>query len=164
MMKCVDVGPDDVNTLIDINNRAVPHVNRLNEADLRSILAQTCFAKKVEQGDQIAGFLLVLGPGQPYLSPNYQWFAHRFDHFAYVDRIVVHESSRGAGVGQMLYQALHDYCGQEQIGRICCEVNIRPENPGSAAFHQSWGFASVGTQETEGGTKQVDLLVKKLKP
>jgi hypothetical protein len=162
-MKCVDVVPGDVLELVEINNLSVPHVNELSEADFRTILAQSCFAKKVVKGDELAGFLLALEPGQPYGSPNYQWFAQRYDRFAYVDRIVVSESSRGAGVGHRLYEALHDYCQQRHLPQITCEVNIKPENPGSAAFHQGWGFVSVGTQETEAGTKQVDLLVKKLK-
>jgi predicted GNAT superfamily acetyltransferase len=34
---------------------------------------------------------------------------------------------------------------------ICCEVNLRPHNPGSFAFHQRLGFAVVGEQDTEAG-------------
>ena len=45
---------------------------------------------------------------------------------------------------------------------MTCEVNLRPPNPGSMAFHRAMGFDEVGTQNTEGGSKTVSLLVKRL--
>ena len=41
---------------------------------------------------------------------------------------------------------------------LACEVNEQPPNPASMAFHERFGFAAVGRQETEGGTKQVALM------
>ena len=46
--------------------------------------------------------------------------------------------------------------------QLVCEVNLRPANPGSLAFHQRLGFKQVGTQETQNGKKKVAFLLKKI--
>ena len=45
---------------------------------------------------------------------------------------------------------------------LTCEVNLRPPNLESLAFHRKLGFEPVGEQETGGGAKRVCLLVKSL--
>ena len=47
-------------------------------------------------------------------------------------------------------------------GCITCEVNTRPANPDSMAFHERLGFREVGRQQTEGGAKEVALLAWEL--
>lgn len=161
-MEIQDLGQGDLKELVRINNLALPHVNELDEGSAADIIAQASFAIKVLQGGKFAGFLLGLEPGQAYASLNYRWFCDRYDQFAYVDRIVVSEECRGSGVGQALYEALMSFCRARSIPRITCEVNIEPPNPGSLAFHHQFGFVSAGTQRTEGGAKEVDLLVLEL--
>ncbi len=161
-MSILDLTLNDAEAFLALNNMAVPHVNELDAAAVAALFGQASYAKQVLIDNQMAGFLLVLEPGQPYASLNYGWFSDRYDSFAYVDRIVVSEDFRGQGVGQKLYNDLADYCRDKNLPRICCEVNIEPPNPGSAAFHRQFGFVSQGSQRTEGGTKEVDLLVKEL--
>ena len=43
------------------------------------------------------------------------------------------------------------------------EVNLRPRNDGSLAFHDRLGFVEVGQQETDYGTL-VSLMAKPLSP
>ena len=45
---------------------------------------------------------------------------------------------------------------------LTCEVNLRPPNEGSIAYHERHGFKRVGTQETEGGSKEVAMMEKRL--
>ena len=162
MTELLNLSEADMEGILALNNAAVPHVNELNQASAWQLVSQAFYAKKVQIDEAVAGFLIVLEPGESYQSVNYQWFSDRLSQFAYVDRIVIAEEQRGAGVGKALYQGLIDVCRVREIPRICCEVNIEPPNPGSAAFHARFGFQSVGQQSTEGGTKQVDLLVKEL--
>lgn len=114
---------------------------------------------------RILGFLLALPPGMPYDSPNYQWFEERLSDFVYVDRVAVATGERGRGTGRALYEALDAALGTHAPGSpglptLCCEVNLRPPNPGSLAFHQHLGFHVVGEQDTEQGTKRVALMVR----
>jgi predicted GNAT superfamily acetyltransferase len=37
-----------------------------------------------------------------------------------------------------------------------------PPNKGSILFHEKYGFEQVGTQKTEGGNKEVSLMVYKI--
>lgn len=44
-------------------------------------------------------------------------------------------------------------------GALACEVNTRPRNKDSLAFHERLGFKSVGEQDTDGGQKTVTMLL-----
>lgn len=106
---------------------------------------------------RIAGFLLAIGPGQPYTSPNYRWFAARAHDFLYIDRVVVAGDRQGAGVGRALYDDVIAWAVRRGFGRLVCEVDVEPPNPVSDAFHRRFGFVEVGTQWVAGGTKRVSL-------
>ena len=41
---------------------------------------------------------------------------------------------------------------------IICEYNIKPMNLISKKFHEKFGFRKVGSQKTEGGTKEVLMM------
>jgi uncharacterized protein len=107
----------------------------------------------------IQGFLLTLGPGRPYSSDNYRFFSERHDDFHYIDRIVIDGGARRRGIGRRLYDAL---MAATSSTVLCCEVNLRPANPVSLAFHVNLGFREVGRQTTDGGSKLVALLERPL--
>ena len=159
-----DLQADELEQFVRLNNLAVPHVNELSVASASALLDEASFAWALVDAGELAGVLIVFGPGASYQSENYRWFSNKYQQFAYVDRIVIAESHRGSGLGRQFYQALIESCGETSVPRICCEVNLLPPNPGSSAFHQQMGFVSVGTQVTGAGAseKQVDLLVKEL--
>ena len=152
----------DIPQFLELNNLAVPHVNAHEKASLAALIDQAWFCRQVCSGEKMTGFLLALTKGQSYASMNYAWFCDRFDDFAYVDRIVVGEDSRGQGLAGALYQSLFVEARAAGLLRVCCEVNLEPPNPNSLAFHQHLGFIEVGQQETDGGSKRVCLLVKGL--
>ena len=79
----------------------------------------------------------------------------------YVDRIVIDPSFQHKGLGLAFYDNLEKFC-QGQTPIITCEVNLKPKNYGSLLFHKKYGFKQVGTQETDGGEKEVSLLVCKI--
>jgi hypothetical protein len=108
-----------------------------------------------------AGFLIGLRPGLDYGSENYRWFCDHYGDFGYVDRVAVDESARRFGVASQLYD---DFANKLRghVDCMTCEVNIRPRNESSMRYHETHGFVQVATQETEGGSKKVALLEKKL--
>lgn len=149
----------DLPVLQRLNEAAVPAVNSLSTGDLRDLLASALIADVIEDEGTVAGFVLCLSEGTDYDSPNYRWFDNRYARFAYVDRVVVDSASRGRGLGGRLYDALE----AKLIGlrpRLGCEVNEVPPNRASMRFHTRRGFTVIGRQATEGGQKQVALLVK----
>ncbi len=156
------VTSNDIQDFLAINNLAVPHVNELDDASLGELLDQAWWCHQFRDADRMQAFLLVLKKGQSYQSLNYQWFSERYENFAYVDRIVVSEQNRGAGLAGKLYEALFDAARASGLNRVCCEVNVEPANPVSLAFHHRLGFNPVGEQETDSGAKKVSLLIKEL--
>ena len=147
--------------ILDLNESAIPAVNSLALADLEQLAAQSCYFRVALLDDEVVGFLLMLPPGASYSSVNYAWFSKHYDDFAYVDRIVISPSAAGNGIGRRFYNdAIEVLAGAHS--RINCEVNIKPRNEASLAFHAALGFVEVGQQDTESGSKRVSLLSREL--
>ena len=146
----------DLPELLTVNNAAVPNVNEVGADRFAELVAMAALAIVATDGDALLGFVLAMAEGADYDSANYRWFSARYQRFLYVDRVIVAESGRGAGTGTALYKAVFEHAGAGVP--VTCEVNVRPANEGSMRFHQRHGFAEVGRQDTEGGTKTVALL------
>jgi len=158
------VDPDDLDEILQLNNAAVPAVNRLERSDLEWFAehAHTFLVKPTADG-RVAGYMIGLhGPGVGYDSLNYRWFSDRYERFVYVDRIVVAETGRGQGMGQELYSEFAARGRAEGHSVMLAEVNIKPRNDISLRFHEQYGFKPVGEQDTEGGAKRVVMLEKRL--
>ncbi|MFK7732853.1 MAG: GNAT family N-acetyltransferase [Pseudomonadales bacterium] len=145
--------------ILELNEQAVPHVNSIGTDVLGALAEQAFYFKVAIHEQQVVGFLLTLGTGATYDSLNYRWFSTHFDQFVYVDRIVVSPQHAGLGIGKKLYQDLEVHA-KNVAPIIACEVNLKPANPNSLAFHSKQGFQEVGQQETEGGQKVVCLMTK----
>ncbi|MCB1760696.1 MAG: GNAT family N-acetyltransferase [Gammaproteobacteria bacterium] len=153
--------PEDFELLLALNEGALPHVNRIDAAELAELFGQSFSCNLAIVDGEVAGFMLALLQDASYQSPNYRWFTARYPEFVYVDRIVIAPKFSRLGLGAHLYRQLErSAVGQAPL--LACEVNLRPANPASLAFHKSIGFAEVGQQETDGGAKLVSLMVKAL--
>lgn len=147
----------DLPAALALNNAAVPAVNELDAPALAALVDEGAVSLVAEVDGVFAGFCVVLPPGLAYDSLNYRWFSARYDDFAYLDRIAVAPEFRRYGLGRAMYAELV----RRLVGAVpvlLCEVNIRPRNEVSLAFHASLGFREVGQQDTSGGTKTVSLL------
>lgn len=149
--------PADLDALVAVNDGAYPAVPITPAAELADLIAMSRVALVVDDGE-VAGFVVALAPGRPYASENYTWFSARSNDFVYVDRIVLAPRLQGQGVGPRLYAAVAEAARADGATEITCEVNVRPANPGSLAFHARLGFVEVGRQETKGGATEVALL------
>jgi len=150
----------DFDEVLALNTSSVPHVNLIPREQLQWFVEHASFLQIARIDERLAGFLIGLRPGTGYASPNYRWFCSHYDDFAYIDRVAVAEWARRQGIAEALYAAFAD--SQPGVPVLTCEVNIRPSNEGSMVFHQRLGFRQVGSQETDGGKKEVALMEKAL--
>lgn len=110
-----------------------------------------------EVDGELAAFLIAIREGQPYDSENYVWFSKKYPQFLYIDRIVIDESFRAAGLGRALYEAVKDHAKKTGVGVVTCEVDTIPYNETSLKFHEAMEFREVGEQIIRGGAIKVSL-------
>lgn len=156
-----NAAPDDLEAILALNELVVPAVNSLSISDIRWFHDHAHQFRVAHADETLAGFLIGFLEGSSYGSDNYRWFAERYERFAYVDRIAVSLDARRYGIASMLYDdLLAGLPGSVPV--LTCEVNLRPPNPGSIAFHERLGFEEAGRQEVDGGAKEVALLVRRI--
>jgi predicted GNAT superfamily acetyltransferase len=154
--------PNDLETVLVLNESVMPHVSSISIADMQDFLAKAVYFRVAcDAEDQVVAFLIGLAPDTEYSSLNFRWFCDHYENFAYVDRIAVATSTRRQGVAEALHQDFSN-ATDEWAQHLVCEVNLLPANPGSMAFHHRLGFNQVGTLETHNGTKKVVFLLKNI--
>ena len=151
-MQVSDVTAADLDDVLELNEACVPHVNSLDKEAMRWFAEMAHYFHQVRKDGRLAGFLIGLGPGLDYASPNYRFFADRHEKFGYVDRVAVAPEARRLGVGSLLYtEYAKSMLGVAPV--MACEVNLQPPNRSSMTYHEKHGFVCVATQQTEGGLK-----------
>ncbi len=154
-----DVQAEQLPEILDINNRALPHVNHLTLEDLTRLWEMSCYCRIAIKAGSPAGFLLAMTADTPYESENFRWFRKHHDSFVYIDRVVVKPEFRGLGVGKVFYADIESF-SETRAPVLACEVNLEPRNDASLLFHGAFGFNEVGQHVYNG--KRVSLMVKQL--
>ena len=157
-----DATPQDWPALLQLNAASVAELSPLDEQRLGYILAlaHRCLVVAEQDGvEGVLGFAIAIAPGSDYDSANYRWFAERYESFLYLDRIAVASRSRRTGVGARLYDAME--AAAAPFGRMVCDVNIKPRNDASLAFHAARGYRELD-QLAHGDVKTVALMIKEL--
>jgi uncharacterized protein len=155
--------PDDLPLAHAINQAEVPAVGDETLESLGHIVDESVIAVVAEDGGVVAGFCLVLAPGADYDSGNYRWFSERYDDFVYLDRVAITPAFQRRGLGRAMYAEVERLAAERRPSatRFTLEVNLRPRNDTSLAFHAALGFAEVGQRETSYGAL-VSLMAKPL--
>ncbi len=154
------VRTEDTEAVLRLNEEHVPLVSTM-DADRMARLQEWCDRALVVEADgEVAGFVVTFGPGSPYDSENYRWFAQRYDRDCYyLDRIVIDPRFRRRGLASLVYDEAERLAAP--YGRLALEVNSRPANEPSLAFHAGRGFVPVGERTYADGTA-VSMMVKEL--
>jgi predicted GNAT superfamily acetyltransferase len=159
-MEISKIEQSDFVAVLALNEESVPHVSSISAEELQWFSDNADFLHIAKIDGRFAGFLIGLRPGTEYASPNYRWFCNNYEDFAYVDRVAVSKWARRQGVAELLYDTFAR--SQSGVPVMTCEVNIRPSNETSMLYHERMGFRQVGSQETNGGEKEVAFMEKKL--
>lgn len=144
--------------LLALNNRSAIETSFLEADRVEHMVAGAFAALHVPDARAL---LITFDQSADYDSPNFLWFRERFARFVYIDRIVVDEAARGAGLAGKLYGQLFDLARAAGHDLIACEVNSQPPNPGSDAFHAAMGFIEAGVASLAPG-KTVRYLTRAL--
>lgn len=155
--------PDDLPTVHVINEAAYPAVGTETIEALGHIADESLIALVADEEatGAIAGFCLVLAPGADYDSMNYRWFGERYEDFVYLDRVAISPDFQRRGLGRAMYAEVERLAAERRPSarEFTLEVNLRPRNDQSLAFHAGLGFVEVGQRETDYGTL-VSLMSK----
>jgi len=146
-------------SMLALNNVHAQELSWLEPEWLERLVAQAFFARRIGNLD---AFILALDQDARYDSPNFLWFRARYPRFVYVDRIVVASSARGRGYARRLYLDLFEDAVRAGHERVVCEINTRPPNPQSGAFHAALGFVDVGSASIHNDSKTVRYLSRAL--
>jgi uncharacterized protein len=151
-------GIDDTDTpsVLALNLESEAVLSPMDATRYAHLRAQAEYARVLDEDGGVVAFLLAFREGADYDSPNYRWFADRYETFLYIDRVVVAVSHQGRGLGALLYDDLFAFARASGVARITCEFDIDPPNAASERFHARRGFREVGTQSLPTG-KRVSL-------
>jgi predicted GNAT superfamily acetyltransferase len=145
--------------MLALNNIHAQELSWLEPERLPYLVEQAFLARRIGNLD---AFLLAFDQDAQYDSPNFLWFRARYPRFVYVDRIVVASSARGRGHARRLYLDLFEQAAHAGHEWVVCEVNARPPNPESDAFHAALGFVEVGHASIHNDRKRVRYLLRAL--
>src|SRR6478736_2100722 len=145
--------------MLALNNDHAQELSWLEPARLQYLVEQSFLARRI---GNLEAFLLAFDQDAHYDSPNFQWFRARYPRFVYVDRIVVAQSARGRGHARLLHHDLFEQALRAAHELVVCEVNSRPPNPESDAFHAALGFVEVGSASVYEDSRTVRYLARTL--
>lgn len=151
--------PHDFPAVLGLNHESVHFLSPLTSERLARLHADAALHLVAGHDGQVAAFVLAFREHAEYVGSNYRWFAERYPRFLYVDRVVVGSTLRGQGAGRQLYEHVFFVARRDEVPLVCCEFDIDPPNPASAAFHARFGFSEVGRQAVADGRKQVSMQV-----
>ncbi len=159
-----DATHHDFADILALNAESVHFLSPLTAERLAELNRESAYHRVVATDESVGGFLLALREGCAYDSPNYQWFAARYEKFLYVDRIVISVAHQGQRIGQHLYSDLFAFARRTDAGMVACEFDVDPPNEPSRRFHARFGFQELGSQWVAAGTKRVSMQAVSLAP
>lgn len=141
---------DDIDTIVDLNQDALEGVGPLDYESAALLVKQADQALVLDDGGDVAGFVITLPTGATYDSSRYEWFEDRLDDYVYLDRIVVAETHRRQGVASRLYDAIES--------DLPVALEVYDTNVPSLEFHRRRGYQPIGQLRHAGKTNL--MLVK----
>jgi len=152
------IRPVHYSQILKLNAEFVHWLSPMDEAELIKILNLALYARQIDGAKGV-----LLGYAHDVVYPdhkNLNWLRPRVENFFYIDRIIIDAAAQGQGLGQQLYQDLERHVRAKGYSALVCDVNTRPDNPGSHRFHLRFGFKAIGEQYFESYDKSVRYYKK----
>jgi len=108
--------------ILKINEEFVHWLSHWDEARMKWVLARSDYARQIDEAQAV------------------------LINYFYIDRIIIDSASQGQGYGRILYEDMAKFARARGYDWLACEVNTKPDNPGSHAFHLKMGFEVMGDQ------------------
>lgn len=156
-----DVQTQDLPSVLKLNNQAGPNILPMTQADVARFHDTAPYFKVGVVHGEVAAFLIALNNNSHCDGQNFQWFKSHFEHFTYIDRIVVSSQHRGHGLGRAFYADASSFA-EVHSAHLCCEVFMDPPNDIALLFHSMFGFKEVGQQVMTSAGRRVSMLAKEL--
>lgn len=155
---------DDLDAISAINEAAVPAVSSVSRDTMARLVNESLIVLvAVDDDGTVGGFCNVFDPGAEYDSQNYAWFAERYPDFIYLDRIAIVPAFQRRGLGHKMYAEVEKLAARlrPSATSFTLEVNLKPRNDQSLAFHAQLGFTEVGVRSPS-DDYSVSMMVKPL--
>jgi predicted GNAT superfamily acetyltransferase len=156
-----DIRSSDFQEVLRINAKSSPGVSQLTASAVERLTTDATLTWIAVAEPGIVGYLIGFMWSAIYDGEEFTWFKERGWDFVYIDQVALTPSYRGRGIGRMMYSELERWGAHQLCRSLNCEVNLDPPNPGSLAFHRSYGFIEIGRMRTSDG-RHVALLQKQV--
>jgi len=154
------IRPQHFDKILRLNEEFVHWLSPLDESELSYVLDRAAYARQINEA---AGVLIAYAHDVDYPDHwNLAWLKSRLESFFYIDRIMIERAAQGQGLGQRLYADVAKFARARGYSWLASEVNTRPDNPASHAFHLRDGFISLGEQDFTNKGKAVRYYAKAL--
>jgi predicted GNAT superfamily acetyltransferase len=157
-VKALKIDSPGRDRLLQLNNDNARETSHLTAERFAGMIESARVATVIEPA---LAFMLAFDQDDNYDGGHFQWFRQRLDRFLYIDRVIVSAPHRRHGLGRLLYEDLIVRAGRLDCRLIACEVNFRPPNPVSDAFHARFGFVETGRVTMDNGEKGVRYLIRR---
>jgi len=130
--------------ILRMNAEFVHWLSPLDQTGLRNLLNRAEYARQIGDGKGV-----LIGYAHDVDDPahkNLRWLKARIGNFFYIDRVIIDSAAQGQGWGLKLYADIEAYARKKGYDWLACEVNTRPDNPGSHKFHMRLGFRTLGDE------------------
>ncbi|MEL6686452.1 MAG: GNAT family N-acetyltransferase [Pseudomonadota bacterium] len=131
------------------NNEAFVHwLSPLDEEGLENLVNVSDYAQQLRDGEVC---LFAYDGHGSYRHKNVDWLSKELASFLYIDRVIIGAKAQRQGLGKVLYDDVMQFAREQGFRTIACEVNTRPDNPGSHRFHLAQGFRPIGEEAYASG-------------
>ena len=132
-----------------INQENTPEVGDVPEVtEFKNLITLSEYIVIAQDEVELVGFMLCMKEGNSYKSKNYLYLSGSYPKFLYVDRIAIQKDYRRQGLGRNIYKQVIESAESLRIP-LLCEVNTKPRNIASLAFHKNLGFKEIGNNDFE---------------
>jgi len=137
-----EIKPEHYSQFLSMNKEFVHWLAPMDEEELKRVLSIATYKCQIAHGK---GALIGYPHDADYPDhKNIAWLRRHTHDFFYIDRIIIAADAQGQGLGRKLYEDVEIFAKSQGYSNITCEVNTKPNNPGSHAFHKKMGYTALG--------------------